>query len=319
MSNPEGDGLNFFDPARHYRPYFDCIQSNDVLGGRGINIAQHPGNIKFRALVAIFTDKGYCKDCTPQEKKAIAEQIVEFCGGRYLMKEGQVWRVANTKDFIKKACQALRDCNRGDRSGYGRGVKVPDEVKKIEKEIFEKNMSVKDLAKIYMRKSQTDSCKENREALRYARVINHPTQDYSPKQVNPFIGIQRVLPQPFYPPMPSEYSNPPPHQSVFYGNVQDAHPNHLSSPPPSIPKLHHQHFASSEQCNVNDINTATIDNHLEGVDVQGELDLNVFDNQTQMHPSTLINDQKPTSTSNLANSEFMNKFETIDQFMDGLY
>lgn len=268
------NGFNF--SAGHYRPYFDCIQSNDVLGGRGVNIAQHPGNKRFRALVAIFTDKKYCKDCTPQEKKALARKIVSLCGGRYLTKNGQVWSVASKKDFVKKACQALRDCNRGDRSGYARGVKVPDEVKKIEKEIFKKNMSVKDLAKIYMSKSETDSCEIG---LSYTHTIGHPLQLHSSGQSSSTF-IQYPIPQPSYAPMPLGYSNPPPHQSMFYGEIQEA-------------------------CQNNHANTALMDDHLEGGDGQVEIDVNMFD--TQSTPPS-------NSISNLPNSEI----DPLSFFNDGL-
>lgn len=36
------------------------VHENDVLNGRGINIAQHPGNERFRALIQARFDPLYC-------------------------------------------------------------------------------------------------------------------------------------------------------------------------------------------------------------------------------------------------------------------
>ena len=63
-------------------PSMTCIDTivvhdHDVLSGRGISIAEHPGNERFRTLITTsFRDKLYCTTYSVQEKKALAEEII---------------------------------------------------------------------------------------------------------------------------------------------------------------------------------------------------------------------------------------------------
>jgi hypothetical protein len=119
------------------------ITGHDVLSGRGVNIAQHAGNERFRALICARHDANYCHAYTTAEKRAVAEQIVSHIEsldppGRFLRRAGRVnrtarglegpWEVLSRDEAIKKTCQALRDCNRQDRTGYAASVFVPEDV-----------------------------------------------------------------------------------------------------------------------------------------------------------------------------------------------
>lgn len=116
-----------------------------MLNGRGVNIAQHAGNERFRALVHARYDPEYCTSYTTSEKRALASEIISHIKalnppGRFLKRPknhakvqgaglGGPWEELTQEDTIKKTCQALRDCNRKDRAGYGVSVAtVPDDV-----------------------------------------------------------------------------------------------------------------------------------------------------------------------------------------------
>jgi len=136
------------------------VHNHDVLSGRGVHIAHHPGNERFRTLVTSFTDKHYCTSYTVAEKKALAVQIIHHIRsldppGRFLKREGKAaasrglagpWQVLTERETIKKACQALRDCNRQDRVGYADGVKPPEDVKKIAENLSQSGLSVRERA-----------------------------------------------------------------------------------------------------------------------------------------------------------------------------
>lgn len=119
------------------------VHDHDVLNGRGVNIAQHPGNLRFRALVKSHADQSYCSDYSTSAKKAVAEEIIHHIQnldppGRFLKRpsrvkksdvEGGNWEELTPKETLKKTCQALRDCNRGDRAEYARHIQAPEDVK----------------------------------------------------------------------------------------------------------------------------------------------------------------------------------------------
>lgn len=116
---------------------------HDVLSGRGVNIAQHPGNERFRALVNSRYDSNYCSQYSTTEKRAVAREIIGHIQalnppGRFLKRLGRAknsrglegpWEELSEQDAIKKTCQALRDCNRQDRTGYASSVAVPEDVR----------------------------------------------------------------------------------------------------------------------------------------------------------------------------------------------
>lgn len=142
---------------------------NDVLSGRGVSIANNPGNKRFRTLVTTYIDESYCFSFTSSEKKAIALDIVNHISkldppGRFLKRttskpkglEGP-WFVMNEREIIKKTCQALRDCNRLDRSGYAMGVKEPEDVKHLKAQTKKEGLTVKDRARAAVEKNNVKS------------------------------------------------------------------------------------------------------------------------------------------------------------------
>jgi len=119
------------------------VHEHDILSGRGVFISHHPGNQRFRTLVKTFTDATYCSDYSASEKRAVAKEIIGHIDaltppGRFLKRDGfkkwgtrgidGPWKVMSREDSIKRVCQALRDCNRQDRSGYASRVIVPVDV-----------------------------------------------------------------------------------------------------------------------------------------------------------------------------------------------
>jgi len=136
------------------------VHNHDVLSGRGVNIAQHPGNERFRSLITSYTDKAYCTTYSVTEKKAVAIQIIQHIQnldppGRFLKREGKggvsrglegPWEELTERDAVKKTCQALRDCNRQDRTGYAEGVAAPSDVKHVVEQVSKAGLSVKERA-----------------------------------------------------------------------------------------------------------------------------------------------------------------------------
>lgn len=133
---------------------------HDVLSGRGVNIAQHPGNERFRALVNSRYDSNYCSQYSTPEKRAVATEIITHIKsldppGRFLKRVGRSknarglegpWEELTEQEVIKKTCQALRDCNRQDRSGYAASVAVPDDVRMTQEKRATIGLSNKELA-----------------------------------------------------------------------------------------------------------------------------------------------------------------------------
>jgi len=119
------------------------VHDNDVLSGRGVIIAEHPGNKRYRALISTHYDKDYCETYTTSEKRAVAENIIKHIReldppGRFLQRDGNCkkvrgltgpWEVINHDAVVKKVCQGLRDCNRQDRKGYANSVQQPEDVR----------------------------------------------------------------------------------------------------------------------------------------------------------------------------------------------
>jgi len=158
------------------------VSDNDVLSGRGVNIAAHPGNERFRTLVTTRADDDYCEGYSAMEKKAVAEEIITHIAsldppGRFLKREGRgqvsrglngPWEELSRKDALKKTCQALRDCNRSDRATYADGVQAPEDVKAVADEIATgataEGVTLKDRAA----RSVVDSAERTQERLREA-------------------------------------------------------------------------------------------------------------------------------------------------------
>lgn len=119
------------------------VHDHDVLSGRGVNIAQHPGNERFRVLVNSRHDASHWNSYTTSEKRAVAEEIIAHIQsldppGRFLRRASGSrstrgldgpWEEMSEREAIKKTCQALRDCNRQDREGYASAVEIPPDVR----------------------------------------------------------------------------------------------------------------------------------------------------------------------------------------------
>ena len=117
--------------------------AHDILSGRGVNIAQHAGNERFRTLINSHYDPNYCTQYSTSEKRAVAQEIIAHIRsldppGRFLKRSGRSnnyrglegpWEELTEQQMIKKTCQALRDCNRQDRTGYAATVTVPEDVR----------------------------------------------------------------------------------------------------------------------------------------------------------------------------------------------
>lgn len=135
-------------------------RSSFLKTGRGVNMAQHPGNERFRALVNKRYDPNYCSQYSTNEKQAIAREIVKYIQsldppGRFLKRPGRSknsrglegpWEELTEQGAIKRTCQALRDCNRQDRSGYAASVAVPQDVRQVEEMRLRTGLSNKEYA-----------------------------------------------------------------------------------------------------------------------------------------------------------------------------
>lgn len=154
----------------HGRPTI-IPNEHDILCGRGVNIAQHAGNERFRALVQARHDADYCHSYTTSEKRAVAEDIINHLRqlvppGRFLKRPGRSknsrgldgpWEELSEKEAIKKTCQALRDCNRQDRSGYANSVHVPQDVQYYEQLRSQTGMTNKQFAQLGAAKAKKDA------------------------------------------------------------------------------------------------------------------------------------------------------------------
>mmetsp|Transcript_12280 Transcript_12280/g.21564 ORF Transcript_12280/g.21564 Transcript_12280/m.21564 type:complete len:429 (-) Transcript_12280:340-1626(-) len=187
-------------PRHHPLNGQECIQvhDHDVLSGRGVNIAQHPGNERFRALVNTRHDESYCESFTTREKRALAQEIIDHIQsldppGRFLKRNGKShsnrglagpWEELSPKDVLKKTCQALRDCNRSDRSGYAAAVKVPEDVKQNTEERLKSGMSLKEYAAAAVAR-ENPSPIPSAAAIPAAGTTPEPLQEESQDHSNP--------------------------------------------------------------------------------------------------------------------------------------
>ena len=156
MNRPRNEAHYPRHHPHHGRPFIE-VHNHDVLCGRGVNIAQHPGNERFRALVNTRQDESYCTTFSTSEKRALAEEIVGHIRkldppGRFLKRSGRShssrglhgpWEELSHRECIKKTCQALRDCNRQDREGYGAQVMAPTDVAVSNEERVKSGLSLK--------------------------------------------------------------------------------------------------------------------------------------------------------------------------------
>jgi len=172
------------------------VTDNDVLSGRGVNIAAHPGNERFRTLVTTRADASYCESYSASEKKAVAEEIVRHIAslnppGRFLKREGRgqvsrglngPWEELNRREAIKKVCQALRDCNRSDRESYAQGVTPPEDVKAVAEELAGSGVALKDRASRAAEEVAAEISTRLREAMEAAGVPEETIEEQLKRQ-----------------------------------------------------------------------------------------------------------------------------------------
>jgi hypothetical protein len=91
----------------------------DVLMGRGYEAQIHPGNLRYRNIIA-ESEEGYEKSLI-HEKTAIAKEIVRLIkesGGRFLEQDGHDWMLVDDKKARTKVSSAFRDSRRKSRSAH---------------------------------------------------------------------------------------------------------------------------------------------------------------------------------------------------------
>lgn len=172
------------------------MTDNDVLSGRGVNIAAHPGNERFRTLVTTRADANYCDTYSATEKKAVAEEIVRHISsldppGRFLKREGRgqvsrglngPWEELSRREAIKKTCQALRDCNRGDRATYAHGVAAPEDVKAVAQELATSGVGLKERATKAAEECAYETSSRLRQAMEEAGVPEETIEEQLRRQ-----------------------------------------------------------------------------------------------------------------------------------------
>lgn len=179
-----------------YNPQNIIPTDNDVLCGRGVNIAAHPGNERFRTLITTRADADYCDTYTASEKRAVAEEIVRHINGldppgRFLKREGRgqvtrglngPWEELSHRDAVKKATQALRDCNRPDRETYAAGVAAPEDVREVAQRRADSGLSGKEYAKKAAAAVQEETQAQLREAMTQAGISEDQIEEQLKRQ-----------------------------------------------------------------------------------------------------------------------------------------
>jgi len=174
-NSPHSTSRSNINNSSNNRTLITKVHKNDVLSGRGVNIAHHFGNERFRSLITTYLDNNYCTSYSASEKRAIALEIITHIQalnpvGRFLRRDGRgqvsrgllgPWEQLTQREAIKKTCQALRDCNRTDRSGYANGIDEPIDVIENKKRVKELGVSVKNLAEMAVVKNANASKQNN--------------------------------------------------------------------------------------------------------------------------------------------------------------
>lgn len=168
--NPLTNPVGYSFPPQILTPH-----ANDVLSGRGVNIAQHPGNERFRKLVQNRYDADYCQRYTIAEKRALAEEIIAHIHsldppGRFLKRQGRSntqkglqgpWDELPYQEIVRKTTQALRDCSRPDRTGYAALVQGPEDVRISEENRQQLGLSNKEYAERIAKRGHISPSVEN--------------------------------------------------------------------------------------------------------------------------------------------------------------
>jgi len=177
---------------QHLLPELITVHDHDVLSGRGVNIAHHSGNQRFRTLITTYHDESYCTSYSASEKRAVATEIITHIQaldppGRFLKRLGKSqvsrglhgpWQQLLDKEACKKTCQALRDCNRADRSGYADGVSRPLDVVAMAQKVSDTGLTTRERATVAAANAATDAAlaaqKAASESLKRRRPEGHP-------------------------------------------------------------------------------------------------------------------------------------------------
>lgn len=189
--------MSRYPPHQQYTKPPIVVTDSDVLSGRGVNIAAHPGNERFRTLVTTRADASYCEIYSATEKKAVAEEIVRHIAslephaGRFLKREGRgqvsrglngPWEELSRREAIKKTCQALRDCNRNDRATYAHGVAAPEDVKVVAQELATSGLALKDRAARAAEECAAETSTRLRDAMETAGVPEESIEEQLRRQ-----------------------------------------------------------------------------------------------------------------------------------------
>eukprot|EP00584_Thalassiosira_punctigera_P002448 CAMPEP_0172540434 /NCGR_PEP_ID=MMETSP1067-20121228/11460_1 /TAXON_ID=265564 ORGANISM="Thalassiosira punctigera, Strain Tpunct2005C2" /NCGR_SAMPLE_ID=MMETSP1067 /ASSEMBLY_ACC=CAM_ASM_000444 /LENGTH=378 /DNA_ID=CAMNT_0013326297 /DNA_START=294 /DNA_END=1427 /DNA_ORIENTATION=- len=188
--------MSRYPPHQQYSKPPIVVTENDVLSGRGVNIAAHPGNERFRTLVTTRADTTYCETYSATEKKAVAEEIVRHISnldppGRFLKREGRgqvsrglngPWEELSRRESIKKTCQALRDCNRSDRATYAHGVAAPADVKSVAEELATSGVALRERAARAAEECAVETSARLREAMEGAGVPEETIEEQLRRQ-----------------------------------------------------------------------------------------------------------------------------------------
>jgi len=193
--------------------------------------------------------------------------------GRFLKRDGKgqvsrglsgPWKLLSENEAAKKTCQALRDCNRNDRSGYAEGVKMPVDVKDIKKKVSSEGLSMKERAKaaaIKVAKEAANNAQkaasENIKRRRQETLSLSHTTSATRAETQVQLPAQSALMTTHHLPFPHRHSVPPVNSPIIMSAVtgiptfshtvmhQNQH-NHHQFPTPYIPQIaQHQHHQQS--------------------------------------------------------------------------
>jgi len=229
--------------AQHLSREPIIVHDHDVLSGRGVNIAHHAGNERFRTLITTYHDESYCTSYSASEKRAVATEIIVHIHaldppGRFLKRlgKGQIsrglsgpWQSLSEKESIKKTCQALRDCNRADRSGYADGVSVPLDVVVMAQKVSETGLSTKQRATVAAANAATEAAHAAQKAANESLKRRRPEAlSHSDTNTNGQMGAHAVATNHNLTAITSSHTSPHSHAL--------SPPHHVHSPTHHVPQ-----------------------------------------------------------------------------------
>ena len=174
------------NPMRNAKSMTPNFASHDVICDKGQEVAQHPGNERFRALVKARSKDTYRDDFTPYEKKALAWEIVKHIHslnppGRFLQQVNNQthnqglagpFEVLNQKKSIERAYQALQYYNRQHRDGNAASPTTDESVTQKIDETEARGQSLKDNTGAAMPMTQEVVNGHHKNAIEFALSSN---------------------------------------------------------------------------------------------------------------------------------------------------